>query len=191
MPESALQPSSLEAFLAWDSGDDRRYELLEGRVESMAPPSAAHTILASTLARHIGNALEGRSPCTVRSEAGIIVGESTWFQADLAVTCAPHQHGQQAIELPLLIVEVLSPATERRDRMVKRPAYMRLRSVQEILFVDSQRMAAEVYRYEPNGWLRDQFLEPAETVWLNTVHFEVTLARLYDGIDLADRPLDG
>lgn len=77
MGEHAFKLLSVPEFLAWDSGDDRGYELHGGRIVAMAPPSAAHTILACNLARHLGNALEGRAPCTVRAEAGIVIAAGT------------------------------------------------------------------------------------------------------------------
>lgn len=185
MGEHAFKLFSVPEFLAWDSGDDRTYELHGGQVVAMAAPSAAHTILACNLARHLGNALEDRAPCTARTEAGIITATGTsWYQADLAVTCQPHRQGQQEILEPILIVEVLSPSTEEGDRKVKLPAYRALPSVQEIVLVDARRVYCEVHRRQGEQWLHELLVDPMETLSLHTVGLELQLGRLYANIEL-------
>lgn len=184
MGEQAYKLITVQEFLAWDSGDDRSYELHGGQVVAMAPPSAAHTILAGNLARHLGNALEGRAPCTVRSEAGILIDPTCWYQADLAVTCHPHRHGQQEIIDPILIVEVLSPSTEDGDRKIKLPAYRALASVREIVLIDARRVYCELHRRASDHWRHDLLVAPAHSLRLESVGLELPLERLYANIEL-------
>ena len=47
-----------------------------------------------------------------------------------------------------MIVEILSPGTERHDRLTKVPVYRNIDSVQEILLIDSESVYAEVLRWE-------------------------------------------
>ena len=42
MAEPAEKRWTVAEFLAWDDGTDRRYELVDGRIVAMAPPSEAH-----------------------------------------------------------------------------------------------------------------------------------------------------
>jgi Uma2 family endonuclease len=58
----------LAEFLDWDDGTDTRYELIDGQVLAMAPPSPRDGALTAQLARLIGNGL--RPPCRVIVEAG-------------------------------------------------------------------------------------------------------------------------
>ena len=48
----ATQPADLRMtlaeFLDWDDGTDTRYELIDGRVLAMAPPSPRHSALHRT-----------------------------------------------------------------------------------------------------------------------------------------------
>src|SRR5690349_12610535 len=66
--------------------------------------------------------------------------------------CEPHQPGRQAMVDPILIVEILSPSTERTDRRVKLPAYQTIESVREIMFIDADSLHAELYRREKDHW---------------------------------------
>ena len=57
MAEAARRRWTLEEFLAFDDGTDRRYELFDGEIVAMAPTSDVHGALVMRLGRQIGNAL--------------------------------------------------------------------------------------------------------------------------------------
>ena len=143
---------TLAAFLEWDDGTDRRYQLLDGVPVMMAPATEAHGELAAALAIEIGTRL--KPPCRVISEAGITVAErrDTYYVADLAVTCAPREPGRRMLVEPVLIVEVLSPSTGHIDRLRKLADYRTLSSIQEILIVFPDERRVEVLRRTPEGW---------------------------------------
>jgi Uma2 family endonuclease len=139
MSEAAVKRMTLAEFLRWEGGTDTRYELLAGLPVAMAPTAIAHGILALRLGARIDAALRSRSPCFGQSEAGIARPDrnDTCYIADLAVSCTPPERGQQLLQDPVLIVEVLSPGTAMYDRQTKVADYRRIPSVEEILLIDS------------------------------------------------------
>src|SRR5215472_3825364 len=148
MAEPAVKPMTLVDFLRWDDGTETHYELIGGFPVAMAPPAAAHRMLAARLVSRIDLALEKRRPCNAQGDAGVVRPErmDTYFEADIAATCERHEFGQQALKEPFLIVEILSPSTERHDRRLKLPAYRQIETVQEILLIASDDIYAEVHR---------------------------------------------
>ena len=128
MAAPAVKPMTLEEFLRWDDGTETRYELIGGFPVAMAPPAEAHRILAVRLVRGSMPRLASRRPCNAQIEAGVIRPDyaDTYFEADIAATCEGNEAGRQAIKDPFLIVEILSPSTERHDRRVKLPAYRQI-----------------------------------------------------------------
>src|SRR5262249_21712069 len=137
MAELAVKPMTLEEFLHWDDGTQTHYELIGGLPVAMAPPAEAHRILAVRLVTRIDTALAERRPCNAQIEAGVIRPDyaDTYLEADIAATCEGNEPGRQAIRDPFLIVEILSPSTERHDRRVKLPAYRQISTVQEIVLI--------------------------------------------------------
>jgi Uma2 family endonuclease len=188
MAEVAIKPMTLDEFLRWDDGTDTHYELLAGFPVAMAPPAAAHRMLAMRLGSQIDAALASRRPCNAQGEAGIIRPDrvDTYFEADIAGTCEHHERGQQALNEPFLIVEILSPSTERHDRRVKLPVYRQIPTVQEILFIDSDGIYAELHRRSGALWITEILRGADARLALNSVGIEIPLAELYDGIALAD-----
>lgn len=181
----ALRPLSLDEFLDWDSGDDRRYELVDGVPVAMSAPSGAHQILAVNFARRLAEALDDRVPCSARSEAPIAVDgrDDTCHVADLAVTCQPHEPGQRTTPEPLVVVEILSPSTENRDRKVKLPDYRALPSVAEIVLVDQQQVYCEVHRRLDDGrWLTDLLRRADARLRLESIGFDQPLSAIYTNV---------
>ena len=183
--------TTLAEFLAWAPPDDRRYELIDGRITAMNAPSGAHTFISANLVRHVGNHLESRPGCSVRSDAGIVPnsGRATYFQADVAVTCTHHRRGEQAVPDPILIIEVLSPSTGEHDREVKLPAYRAVGSVREIVLVSQDRAYAEVHRrHDGSMWIVDLALGLDAVLRLDSISLDLPLAEIYRGVDLEPSP---
>jgi Uma2 family endonuclease len=187
MAKPAVKPLTVAEFLDWDSGDDRRYELVDGVPVALAAPSPAHGILVGNVVRRIGEVLDSRPPCTVRTEVAIppVDRDDTCHQADLAVTCRPHQAGERLTPDPLVVVEVLSPSTEDHDRKVKLPDYRAMPGVAEVVLIDSERMYCEVHRRLDEGrWLVDLLRQPEAVLKLDSIGFAQPLSVLYAGVAL-------
>ena len=83
---------TIEDWLAYEGEPDRLYELIDGRLVAMNLPKAWHGDIAIQLAGLCRDALQGRFPCRVRSQAGIEITReprAKAYIADLAVTCEP------------------------------------------------------------------------------------------------------
>jgi len=178
MASRAPQRMTLAAFLEWDDGTDRRYQLLDGVPVMMAPAAEAHGELAAALAGEIRSRV--KRPCRVISEAGITVeGRSdTYYVADLAVTCAPREPGRRMVAEPMLIVEVLSPSTELIDRLRKLADYRTLPSVQEILIVFPDERRVELQRRTADGWRVEDLIGQA-SITLGACDGPIPLEALY------------
>ncbi|MBP2315278.1 Uma2 family endonuclease [Azospirillum soli] len=194
MSEPAYKRMSVDEFLVWDDGTDTKYELIDGVPVAMAPTYGAHQIIAVNAAVALTDVLRKRPPCHVRSEAGILKPNSfrNYFQADLAVTCKPHEHGQYAVPDPLVIVEILSRSTEDHDRKIKLPVYRSIASVQEIVLIHSEMLFVEVHRrLDDTRWQVDLLVEDADVLTLDGVGFEAPVSALYANVDLGAGPTGG
>ena len=65
---------TVQEFLAWEPGDGRAWQLVNGEPQAMAPAKPTHAFLQAELARLIGNHLLAQdSPCRVAIEPGIML----------------------------------------------------------------------------------------------------------------------
>ena len=188
MAEPAAGAMTLDDFLRWDDGTETHYELIGGFVVAMAPPAEAHRILAMRLGSRIDAALSTRRPCNAQIEAGVIRPDraDTYFEADIAATCAANQPGRQAVSDPFLIVEILSPSSDRHDRRVKLPVYRQIETVQEIVLIASDGLYAELHRRAGGQWITEILRGGEGVLALTSAGIEIPMSDLYEGIALAD-----
>jgi Uma2 family endonuclease len=181
MADAALKRMSLDEFLAWNSPGDSHYELIEGVPVAMAPPGGPHQVMMIRLGARLESALAKRPGCIARAQAGIVPQwrRNTYYEADIAVSCRPIEKDWETKE-PILIVEILSPSTEKDDRKVKLSDYRRLPSVREIVLIDAYQVWCEVHRRQPDGrWVVDLLDEVDARLVLDSVGLDVALLDLY------------
>jgi Uma2 family endonuclease len=135
--------------------DGKRYELIDGEVHVTPAPSPLHQRAVFRLAQ----ALQGyfRSPAEVFiAPIDVILTPYDVVQPDLVVVANPSQISGRGIEgPPLLVIEVLSPATTVYDRTTKSQRYAAL-GVLHYWIVDPETRAVECFRrreaaYHPVG----------------------------------------
>ena len=80
-----------------------------------------------------------------------------------------------------LVIEVLSPSTNQRDREYKRIAYRQLPGLQEYLLVAQESRLAICYRRLPDGWEQASY-GAREAVELKSVGLNLPLTRIYEDI---------
>jgi Uma2 family endonuclease len=180
MAEPAERRWTVEEFLSWDDGTDRRYELVGGQIVAMAPPSEAHAAIVSNLTIRIGNQLQ--PPCRVLGEFGVRLPdrEDSFYQFDLAVTCAPADPARRYVAEPELIVEGLSPSTALHDRGRKLDHYRQLTSLNEILLVASEERRVQPWRRDGTHWVVDDLIGDAD-LQLAIALAPIPLAAIYEG----------
>ena len=147
--------------LAWP--EDERAELIAGVPVNMAPPSRAHQKIVVELTRQLANYLEGKrcevyaAPFAVRlfERAGDRPEDvDTMVEPDLAVVCDPEKLDERGCKgAPDLIVEVLSPSTQRHDRLTKYNLYERA-GVREYWIVSPEERTVQVSVLQADGRYR-------------------------------------
>jgi Uma2 family endonuclease len=192
MAEPAIGRMTLEEFLRWDDGTDTRYELIDGFPVAMATPAEAHRILAVRLVSRIDQALTSRRPCNAQFEPGVVRPDraDSYYVPDIAVTSEPNEPGRQAMVDPILIIEILSPSTERSDRRLKLPIYQNIGSVREIMLIDADSYHAELYRRENDHWGIQLVRGREAALSLVSVDLRISMSELYEGIAISASPID-
>ena len=130
---------TVDEFLARTVGQPGRYELFRGEIIKMSPETVGHAeIKAAVYTALRAAARSARVPCHVLPDGVIIrINETTAYEPDAQVYCGEKLH-DSALEVPnpVIVVEVLSPSTQRIDLSQKLEGYFRLPSIAHYLIVD-------------------------------------------------------
>ena len=99
-----------------------------------------------------------------------------WREPDVVVTCVRPEAGY--IRSPRLVVEVLSPSTEKDDRTTKLDFYETLPSLEAILLIwqDSRRVRLRTRRGD--AWIDHNVIDSG-TVQIESLGVELTLDEIY------------
>ena len=124
--------------------DGNRYEILYGELLVTPLPSNGHQAVAAELTYLVMHWCRAHTGWAVRAPGGMYVSETNWFEPDLCVYAVPQWPAVRWQELPppLLVVEILSRSTAKRDRHRKRPAYL-ANGVGEVWLIDPRTRTIE------------------------------------------------
>lgn len=147
MPEAPEWPSPMpvDAFLAWvEQQPDGAFELQHGVPVAMAPARVGHSRAKLRVAEALGASIAARGlPCEAIIDGPLIrVGNSNGYVPDVLVVCG-ETLDDEALRLDdaLIVVEVVSPSSGRRDRGAKLAGYFGLGSLRHYLLVLTDRRA--------------------------------------------------
>lgn len=167
-----------------------KHEYVAGEIFAMAGGSVEHSALASALLGLVFGQLRG-GPCRPHGsdlQISIRAAEVATY-ADLAVVCDPIERDAESpnhVTNPRVVVEVLSPSSERYDREQKRLYYQQLDSLREYVLVAQDRRHVEVWRREGEGWTFAVH-ESGARVALPSIAVAFEVDELYDAAGLGLR----
>jgi len=125
-------------FLEWGDGREGKFELVNGEIIMMSPERVRHNLVKGAAYRALDDAVaEANLPCTVYTDGmTVVIDEDTARVPDAAVQCVEQDQDSLILDAPIIVVEVLSPSTERDDTGVKLVEYFSVPSIFHYLIVD-------------------------------------------------------
>jgi len=180
---------SLAEYFAQEEQAEDRSEFYEGEIFAMAGGTANHNLITINVTASLRDAVRNKPCKAFMADMRLLVKRRQLYTyPDVMVICGPLQYApgrNDTVTNPVLIVEVLSPSTEAYDRGKKFEFYRTIDSLQEYVLVDQSRMYVE--RHRPLGlgrWEMTAFTAPEDVLSLESVDVELTLAAIYDGVEL-------
>lgn len=150
---------TVEQFLEWARRQpEGKYELEHGQVVvAMAPEVTRHARAKGEAFIALRAAIRAAGlPCEAFVDSlGVRTGADTLYGPDVVVNCGETvEPTAQTVPAPIIVVEILSPSTERRDVPQKFADYFRLPPVRHYLLVDASARTVTHHRKEPDGTAR-------------------------------------
>lgn len=181
-----LSLDDFEELLA-DKPHDEKWELIGGRlVKMMVGARWEHHFLARNLAFGLHQRLRARgTDCEVFSETFYMKNKTVESATlpDVMVRCGPRQTGATSFDNPVVLVEVVSPGSEGRDRWEKWVVYRKLSSLQHYVLIERDRAVIDVFDRTGDVWASRRTLEGIEDVLdLPALDLSVPLAEIYEGV---------
>lgn len=178
---------TLEEYLELDYNAEGRFEYFDGEIVEMSGGSPEHSLLGNRIGRLLGNQLDEKGCLVYSSDIKIKVPTMPPYRyADVSALCGQPVYedlGKQRLLVnPVLIVEVLSPSTEKYNRDIEFKAYKSIESLREYLLVSQEEKFVVLYsKYNEKFWFQSEYVS-GETLKLESVDCELNVDEIYQGI---------
>lgn len=181
---------TVEDFLALDREKlDQKYEFRNGQMVAMAGGSTNHTLLIGNIQGLLHFHLR-KTPCSSLAKGTLKVEDESYLP-DVMVTCDEQDltENKTYIEHPKLVIEVLSPSTEKDDRRDKLWVYTQCFSIQEYVLVNWDCMVVQkmtrkgIQGLDRFQWI-DQWYGKGECVELATIDLALPVDDIYEKVIL-------
>ncbi len=133
--------TSAEEYLEMERTSKGKHELHRGTIIKMTGASLKHNKIVSNLIVEIGSYLKGKScsifPSDLRTK---VLTKDTFTYPDVTIVCGEPELMDEHFDTllnPSVIIEVLSPSTEKYDKGFKFMLYMQIPSLKEYIMVNS------------------------------------------------------
>jgi Uma2 family endonuclease len=181
-PKPFLTP---EQYLAIERAAECKSEYYRGEMFAMSGVSLRHNRIASQLHFLLKQHLQ-RKGCDVNTSDLRVNVPATglYTYPHLSVVCGEPDLADSYVDTllnPSLLVEILSPSTERYDRAFKIHAYRTIPSVRECLLVAQDQHLVELHRRMPDGsWSVFESRGREATLELTSINYTLRLDELYE-----------
>lgn len=163
--------------LTWDESE--RAEIIDGEVVMMAPPpSSTHQEISMELSSQLHTYLKGKKCKVYAAPFAVRLFEmdgdnpediDTMVEPDISIVCDPgkiDKHGCKGA--PDMVVEILSPSTQRHDRFIKFSLYQRA-GIREYWLVDPDSKTVQSFILEDGHYSVKEFGTAGDKMTVNVL----------------------
>ena len=181
---------SVEEYLALDREAEYKNEYLAGEIFAMGGASPKHVLIAGNTAREFGNRLRDTN-CQVYSADLRVQADvgNAYHYPDVAVVCGRPEYldkRKDTVTNPLVIVEVLSPATRNYDRGDKFASYRRLDSLREYILIAQEACHVEHFVRKEGCWEFTEIDDRLGNLMVPTLDIVIPLTEIYAKVEFLE-----
>ena len=177
-----------EQYLAWEETAAEKSEFVDGKIRAMSGGTEPHASIPVNIGGELRAALRGRG-CRVLSSDMKVWTANAFYYPDLSVVCGPSTYrgrNKHTITNPVVVVEVLSPSTEPKDRGEKFIRYQQIDTLRSYLLVSQAEPRVELFERGENGQRIYSTVTGLENaITLPSLGVTLALSEIYDQVDFA------
>lgn len=172
---------SVEDYLAGEEVSEIKHEYVEGQIYAMAGAKVNHNRIVRNMSSLLWNHLRNQ-PCEPLSGDMLVKTLGKRFRyPDVVVVCEDDPSEDERVrESPILIIEVLSKSTRKKDKGEKRLEYLAIPSLLEYVLIEQDFAEVEVQRRRL-GWQPAYYFLGDEVV-LESVNASLPVEAIYERV---------
>jgi len=178
-----------EYFALEEANREVKYEYLNGDVVAMAGAQPEHNSICTNLITTLTNSIRRKKkPCRVypsdqrvKSELKAS-GKLGYFYPDVTVVCGKPEFADdtpRTLLNPTVVIEVLSDSTYQYDFNEKRLYYAAQASVQEMLFINYEKLGVVLVSRDGEAWRIADYQSLKDKIVLRSIGIELPMKEVY------------
>ncbi|GGC01633.1 hypothetical protein GCM10011325_31000 [Dyadobacter sediminis] len=185
MSAQPIKMYSEKEYLELEREAPYKSEYYRGEIFAMAGAGHNHNRIVENLSGECYIMFKGKSCRTYSSDQRLhIPANGIYTYPDLLIVCGKNEFldaKKDTILNPSVIIEVLSESTAAYDRGEKFHFYRSIPSLSEYVLINSQSVAAEVFRKDEQGtwFLASEAYNSDESIRLQSVDLSLKLSDIY------------
>jgi Uma2 family endonuclease len=173
-------PRTLREFDRWHAQQPERWEFIAGVPVMMAPGSNNHSTIKGNIFAVLRARLAG-SPCRAFVDGPEVKSRKLSAIPDVVVTCRAVDGLSGEVREPVVIVEVLSPWSERDDTGRKWHGYCVIPSLQHYLVVSQEGRFVTVHTRTGASSFEERIYQD-DVIDLPAIGVSLTLDEIYENV---------
>ncbi len=174
-----------EEYLTTEREVEFKSEYYQGEVVAMSGASFNYNVIAANLLGLLFGLRKSGCQAFGSDLRLHIPLSSLYTYPDVSIICGKpeflDQH-QDTILNPSVLIEILSPSTEKYDRGKKFMLYRSIPTLQEYILIDSQFQLIEKYtRNADNHWVLTDYTQPEDSLVFTSISFKLSVQEIYSG----------
>ncbi len=172
-----------EEYLERERKADYKSEYWNGEIVAMAGGSEQHSLITVNISGELRARLRDRPCRTYSSDLRVRTTRTRYFYPDVSVVCGEPEFADEDMDMltnPGVLVEVLSPSTEDKDRGLKFVFYQQIPMLTDYVMVSQDEPHVEHYaRQGSDRWLLTNLRGLDVVLRLPSIGCELPLSEVY------------
>lgn len=162
-----------------------RHEYIDGNLYAMAGASDNHNkISGNVLVEFKGKLKQKDSPCVTYMADMRLKQGSKYYYPDVMVVCSADNKDKYNKTAPVILVEVLSDSTRRKDLTTKRFYYQNIPSLKEYVLIEQDKAEIQVCR-KKDHW-QPYYYYLGEEITFELIGVTLSVEDIYYQVDIKD-----
>ncbi len=189
-PEPLPERVTVEEWRQILKKSNLKFEYHDGYLVAMSGGTVDHADIGFNAVAALRRALRGSGCHAHGSDAAVRFQATEYRFCDAVVSCNPQDRGAaQEIQTPRVVVEVLSPSTEREDRTARYTLARSCPSVDAYVLIWTRYQCVEVYDRAEPSWTQ-RIYWPEQEAELPSLGIRLSLSDLYAETSVPRDPQD-
>ena len=180
LPRARFTPKQ---YLEMERNSEHKSEYWNGEIVAMAGGSRRHSLINVNISGELRARLKGGLCQTYSSNLRVQVTLIGYFYPDVSVVCDKPKFADDEADMltnPAVVVEVLSPSTEDKDRGIKFAFYRQVPTLSDYVMVSQEEPLVEHYaRQDHDHWMLAVLRGRDAVLRLPSIGCDLPLSEIY------------